>query len=242
MILMNPAPASTDDYKQLRKEWLEKRAGDMDRRKAISDSAAYKESDPDAVAAYYRIHFRPALARQEDFEKVIARLRASFTKEGILKARAIEARLMNDTWSRPDYDLLPRLKGLRIWTTRSGSRPISLAQVASAATGSSVRTILPSVRGVPFSGPLPSIAMTASAITKLMGTVAQTSRMLCWMPLQWRMFFGQPYLLPGTTPNMFFMLRVTPDQWCVLTLGIDTTKSASTSTTVLGSQRRLSRV
>jgi len=23
MILMNPAPASTDDYKQLRKEWLE---------------------------------------------------------------------------------------------------------------------------------------------------------------------------------------------------------------------------
>lgn len=116
MILMNPGPASTDDYNQLRKEWLEKRPDDMDRRKAIAASTAYKEGDPDAVTAYYRIHFKPALARPEDYEKVIARLRASFTKEGILKARAIEARLMNDTWSSPDYDLLPKLKSLRIPT------------------------------------------------------------------------------------------------------------------------------
>ena len=116
MILMNPAPASADDYKQLRKEWFEKRTDDMDRRKAISASAAYKEGDPDAVTAYYRIHFKPALARPEDFEKVIARLRLSFTKEGILKARAIEGRLMNDTWSSPEYDLLPKLKSLRIPT------------------------------------------------------------------------------------------------------------------------------
>jgi len=116
MILMNPAPASTDDYKQLRKEWLEKRADDMDRRKAISASAAYKDGDPDAVTAYYRIHFKPALARPEDFEKIIARLRLSFTKEGILKARAIESRLMDETWSSPGYDLLPKLKSLRIPT------------------------------------------------------------------------------------------------------------------------------
>jgi proline iminopeptidase len=116
MILMNPAPASTEDYKQLRKEWLGKRADDMDRTKAISDSAAYKEGDPDAVTTYYRVHFKPALARPEDYEKVIARLRSSFTKEGILKARAIESRLMNDTWSSPDYDLLPKLKSLGIPT------------------------------------------------------------------------------------------------------------------------------
>ena len=32
------------------------------------------------------------------------------------------------------------------------------------------------------------------------------------MPFQWRIFFGHPYLAPGTTPNMFFMLSVTPDQ------------------------------
>jgi proline iminopeptidase len=116
MILLNPAPASTDHYKQLRKEWLEKRAVDMDRKKAIAESDAYKEGDPDAVTAYYRIHFRPALARPADFEKIIASFRSSFTKEGILKARAIESRLMNDTWSSPEYDLLPKLKSLRIPT------------------------------------------------------------------------------------------------------------------------------
>ena len=116
MILMNPAPASADDYKQLRKEWQEKRPEDMERRKAIATSAAYKEGDPEAVTAYYRIHFKPALARSEDYDKIIARMRASFTKEGVLKARAIEARLMNDTWSSPDYDVLPKLKNLRIPT------------------------------------------------------------------------------------------------------------------------------
>ena len=116
MILMNPAPASTEDYKQLRKEWLEKRPDDMERRETIAASAAYKEGDPDVVTAYYRIHFQPALARREDYETIIARLRASFTKEGILKSRAIEARLMNDSWSSPDYDMLPKLKSLRIPT------------------------------------------------------------------------------------------------------------------------------
>jgi proline iminopeptidase len=119
MILMNPAPASTDDYKQLRKEWLEKRADDMERRKTVSDTAAYKEADPDAVTAYYRIHFKPALARPEDYEKLIARMQANFIrqgKEGIIKARAVESRLMNDTWSSPGYDLLPKLKSLKIPT------------------------------------------------------------------------------------------------------------------------------
>src|SRR6266487_5561073 len=116
MMLMNPAPASAEDYTQLRKEWLEKRPDDMERRKAIAASTAYKEGDPDAVTAYYRIHFKPALARPEDYEKIIARMRASFTKAGVLKARAVEDRLMRDSWLLPDYDLLPRLKSLRIPT------------------------------------------------------------------------------------------------------------------------------
>ena len=49
------------------------------------------------------------------------------------------------------------------------------------------------------------------------------------MPFQWRMFFGHPYRAPGTTPNMFFMLSVTPDQWWALIFGIDTRKSASST-------------
>ena len=116
LILMNPAPASADDYKELRKEWLEKRPDEMNRRKAIADTTAYKEGDPDAVVAYYRIHFKPALARQEDYEKIIARLKASFTREGILKSRAIEARLMSETWALPEYNLLPKLKSLNVPT------------------------------------------------------------------------------------------------------------------------------
>jgi proline iminopeptidase len=119
MILMNPGPASTDDYQQLKKEWLEKRPEDMERRKAISATAAYKEADPDAVVAYYRIHFKPALARSEDYEKLITRMQASFVRQGsagIIKARAVESRLMSETWAAPEYNLLPRLKGLRIPT------------------------------------------------------------------------------------------------------------------------------
>jgi proline iminopeptidase len=113
MILMNPAPASTEDFKQMRKERLAKIGDDLDRLNAARASAGYKEGDPDAVAAYYRIHFKPAVARPEDLEKVIASLRSTFTSGGILKARAIEDRLMNDTWSSPEYDLLPKLKTLR---------------------------------------------------------------------------------------------------------------------------------
>ncbi len=116
MILMNPAPASADDYKQLRKEWLETRPDDTVRRKAIAASAAYQEGDPDAVTAYYRIHFKPAFARTEDYEKFMRRLTASFNKEGILKARAVEDQLMKDTWSKPEYNLLPELKSLKIPT------------------------------------------------------------------------------------------------------------------------------
>jgi len=119
MILMNPGPASTDDYQQLKKEWLEKRPEDMERRKAISATAAYKEADPDSVIAYYRIHFKPALARSEDYEKLITRMQASFVRQGnagIIKARAVESRLMSETWAAPEYNLLPRLKGLRIPT------------------------------------------------------------------------------------------------------------------------------
>jgi proline iminopeptidase len=116
MILMNPAPASADDYKQLRKEWLETRPDDTVRRKSIAASAAYQEGDPGAVTAYYRIHFKPAFARTEDYEKFMHRLTASFNKEGILKARAVEDQLMKDTWSKPEYNLLPELKSLKIPT------------------------------------------------------------------------------------------------------------------------------
>jgi proline iminopeptidase len=117
LILMNPAPASAADYRQFRKERLEKLGADLDRLRAVAATDAYKAGDPDAVAAYYRIHFKAALRRPEDYERLMAVMRPSFTtSEAILKARDVEDRLMADTWSLDGYDLLPKLRSLTIPT------------------------------------------------------------------------------------------------------------------------------
>jgi proline iminopeptidase len=119
MILMNPAPASASDFAVLRRSYTQKLGADMDRQREIMASAAYKEGDPEAVAARYRLHFKPALKRPEDYEKLMAIMKAGFIsqgKEGIAKARAVEDRLMRDTWQADGYDLLPKLRNLRIPT------------------------------------------------------------------------------------------------------------------------------
>jgi proline iminopeptidase len=117
MILMNPAPASASDLAVFRKAYAQKLGADMDRQRDIVASAAYKEGDPEAVAARYRIHFKPALKRPDDYERLMATMHVRFMsqgKEGIVKARAIENRLMHDTWLVDGYDLLPKLQTLSI--------------------------------------------------------------------------------------------------------------------------------
>jgi proline iminopeptidase len=119
LVLMNPAPASQAQVAKLRQSYVEQLGSDIDRQRAIHAGAAYKEGDPDPVAARYRIHFRHALQRPADYEKLMARMSAGFRdqgKDGILKAWAVEERLYRDTWSMPGYDLLPRLRSLRITT------------------------------------------------------------------------------------------------------------------------------
>jgi proline iminopeptidase len=117
LVLMNPAPASAADYQRFRKERLEKLGADLDRLRAVAATEGYKAGDPDAVAAYYRIHFKAALKRPEDYERLMAIMRPSFTTaEAILKARHVEERLMADSWSLDGYDLLPKLRSLRIPT------------------------------------------------------------------------------------------------------------------------------
>ena len=119
LVLMNPAPASQAQVARLRQSYVAQLGSDMDRQRAIQAGAAYKEGDPDAVAARYRIHFRHALQRPADYEKLMARMSAGFRdqgRDGILKAWAVEERLYRDTWSMPGYDLLPKLRSLRIPT------------------------------------------------------------------------------------------------------------------------------
>ena len=119
LILMNPAPASAADLAVLRKFYLQKIGADMDRQRAIAEGAAYKAGDPEAVAARYRIHFKPALKRPDHYEQLMKVMKAGFVsqgREGILKARAVEDRLMHDTWEAAGYDLHPRLATLAIPT------------------------------------------------------------------------------------------------------------------------------
>ena len=119
LVLMNPAPASATDVAVFRKAYLQQLGADMDRQRQIASSAAYKDADPVAVAERYRIHFKHALARPEHYEALMATMKAAFTrqgKDGIIKARAVEDRLMADTWQIDGYDLLPKLRTLDIPT------------------------------------------------------------------------------------------------------------------------------
>ena len=119
LILMNPAPVSATDLAAVRKVYVERLGPEMDRQRAIVASEAYQAGDPEAVATRYRIHFKHSLYRSEDYEAMMARMRAGFLrqgKDGIVKARAIEDRLMRDTWEVPGYDLLPKLATLGIPT------------------------------------------------------------------------------------------------------------------------------
>jgi proline iminopeptidase len=118
LLLMDPAPASTADIVRFRDERVQKWPVLMELKNAIAQTRAYKEAAPDAVVAYYRQHFKPAFAKQSAYEALILKMQARFIeqgKEGILKSRAIEDRLVNETWASPGgYDLHPRLKALNI--------------------------------------------------------------------------------------------------------------------------------
>ena len=119
LVLMNPAPVSQAQVAAMRQSYVAQLGRDMDRQREIQASAAYTEGNPDAVAARYRIHFKHALQRPSDYELLMKKMAAGFHSqkaEGIVKARAVEEQLYRDTWSLPRYDLLPRLRSLRIPT------------------------------------------------------------------------------------------------------------------------------
>jgi proline iminopeptidase len=116
LILLNTAPVSAGDFILLQQHRRERVAADLEKLDARATDARYQQGDPDTVAAYYRIHFRATLRHPEHLESLINRLRSSFTKKGILKAREIEQRLLNETWLSSDYNLFPRLQQLTIPT------------------------------------------------------------------------------------------------------------------------------
>jgi len=119
LILMNPAPASAADLAFFRSAYVKQLGSEMEQQRTIANGPSYQAADPDAVTARYRIHFKHALARAADYEKLMTIMHAGFVKQGsdgILKARAVEDRLMADTWAIAGYDLLPKIRTIAVPT------------------------------------------------------------------------------------------------------------------------------
>ena len=110
LILLNSAPVSHTGMLGLREALAASRSPEHTARRAeLLADPAYRSGDIEADAEYYRIHFANALRRPEQLDQVIRQLRVGFTSEGIVAARRFEERLYAQTWSRPDYDLIPEL-------------------------------------------------------------------------------------------------------------------------------------
>src|SRR3712207_1771918 len=81
LILMNTAPASAVDWQTLRRHLRRLRTpAELHQLQTISASDAFRAGEITAEMAYYRLHFRPALA-VELIEPVVERLRGHLTPE-----------------------------------------------------------------------------------------------------------------------------------------------------------------
>jgi proline iminopeptidase len=116
LILMNSAPASHADLLRFRAHRQAVEADSLSRMQAIAATRPYLEGDIQTEAQYYRAHFSAALRRAEDVDRVVARLRSHFTPQDIVKARAIEERLYDQTWRASEYDLLEKLRACKVPT------------------------------------------------------------------------------------------------------------------------------
>jgi len=110
LILMKSAPASHADLLYFRAHRQAVEADSLSRMRAIAATRSYLEGVIQTEARYYRAHFSAALRRAADVEKVVTRLRSHFTPDDIVKARAIETRLYEQTWNSPEYNLLEKLR------------------------------------------------------------------------------------------------------------------------------------
>ncbi|GAA1995323.1 proline iminopeptidase-family hydrolase [Microbacterium pumilum] len=148
LVLMNTAPASHHDAEVFRRHLRSIRpASEINAMDALAASDTFRAGALHAELDYYRLHFRPALVATDQLDRVIPRLRAHFTPERVLLARAIEQRLYRDTWSSPTYDLLPRLHHLAVPTLLLHGEhdfiPIRLAEHIAGAIPDSRFVVLP---------------------------------------------------------------------------------------------------
>jgi proline iminopeptidase len=117
LVLLNPAPASSEDAAMLRAHLDGLRTADERARiAALRADPRFVAGDAAVESEYYAIHFRTAVADPANLPRILGRLRRHFTAEGIVAARAIEQRLLDGTWRVATYDLLPLLAGIDVPT------------------------------------------------------------------------------------------------------------------------------
>src|SRR6202008_1229021 len=113
LILMNAAPASHADRLRFREQRKASETASLAKMHAISSTPEYALGDIETEAEYYRAHFGGTVRRSDQLERIVRSLRPHFTPHDIVKARAIEDRLYEQTWLSPEYDLVPRLRTLK---------------------------------------------------------------------------------------------------------------------------------
>jgi proline iminopeptidase len=147
VILIGTAPVSHADYLLLREEWLRRRApAGNDAMKALAATREFTSGDPETAREYNRHHFRPTVSSPDLLDELLDRFFSGSTSEAILLARAIDDRLLNDTWLRDDYTLIPALQELDIPTMllygESDFIPVECSQhIADAVKGARLITI-----------------------------------------------------------------------------------------------------
>jgi proline iminopeptidase len=114
LILLNTAPASHADLLRVRQQRQAAEPTSLAKMRAIANTREYADGDIETDIEYYRAHFSKTLRRSDQLESVVRRLRSHFTPKDIVKARAIEDRLYAQTWLSPEYDVLARLRKLKV--------------------------------------------------------------------------------------------------------------------------------
>jgi proline iminopeptidase len=112
LVLMNAAPGSHEELRRFRSRRETEEGETLAAMRAIAARPDFAAGDVATEAEYYRAHFAGAARHPELVDEVVRRLRAHFTPADILKARGIEARLYEQTWNEPGYDVVDRLRGL----------------------------------------------------------------------------------------------------------------------------------
>ena len=113
LILMNTAPASSEDWQLVCAERIGRRGAVGDLLGALASTAAFADGDPDIVARYYRLDYASGFARSDRAHRLVLRFQS---RDDVLRGRAIENRLMQGLFWSSGYTLLPPLRQLRVPT------------------------------------------------------------------------------------------------------------------------------